>query len=149
MVPRRSGSGGASKHKPTCADKLDPSTPLTEVGRSVKPRPDWPVLWDAHGRGYGRVVCPDAPITQKSLNSALERARASIGLTPTNHVARHSFCTNWVHEQGRDDFSIERLARQVGTSPGVLRSTYVHFDLKPSDLAAIKSFGRRSALTMG
>jgi integrase len=111
-----------------------------------KPRPDWPVLWDSMGRGFARQEDRSAPITPKTINAALDRARDKIGLTVhlTAHVARHSFCTNWVHDQGRDDFSIERLSRQVGTSPEVLRRTYVHFDLKPDDLAAIKGFGRRS-----
>jgi integrase len=111
-----------------------------------KAEPNWPILWDSEGRGFARRESPAASITPRTINSALARARAAIDLTTpvTAHVARHSFCTCWVHEQGRNDFSLERLSRQVGTSPEVLRRTYVHFDLTPGDLAAIKAFGRAS-----
>ena len=128
---------------------LLPDELATAYRASVKAngsRPDWPVLWDCAGRGFSRVEDPSASITPKTINNALDRATVTAGLTikVTAHVARHSFCSNWVNDQGRDDYSIERLSRQVGTSPGVLRSTYVHFDLQPQDLAAIKSFGQRS-----
>jgi hypothetical protein len=36
---------------------------------------------------------------------------------------------------------MEKLSRQVGTSVGVLRSTYIHFDLDTSDWEHIRNFG--------
>jgi integrase len=123
------------------------ATAYQAVVKANAPRPDWPILWDSIGRGFARAENPAFPISAATINAALERARASVGLTipVTAHIARHSFCTNWVHSQGRDDFSVERLSRQVGTSASVLRRTYIHFDLKPDDLVAIKDFGKRRA----
>ena len=68
-----------------------------------------PILWDAEGRGYGRVENPAARITEKTINAVLERARASIAL-PTKvraHVAaKHSYCTNWIDQYGKDEFAM-------------------------------------------
>jgi hypothetical protein len=36
---------------------------------------------------------------------------------------------------------MEKLSRQVGTSVGNLRKTYVHYDLKDSDWEQIQTFG--------
>jgi hypothetical protein len=59
----------------------------------------------------------------------------------TNHVARHSYCTNWINEYGDGERAMEKLPRQVGTSPEVLRRTYVHIELTDADWLDLKSFG--------
>jgi integrase len=114
--------------------------------RENRPAPGWPVLWDCEGRGFGRVESPAAGINPRTINSALDRARDAIGLTThvTAHVAKHSYCTNWIRDQGGDEFSMEKLSRQVGTSVGVLRNTYVHFNLSAGDWAHLKAMGSAS-----
>jgi integrase len=111
-----------------------------------KPHPSWPILWDSEGRGFGRIENPAAPITDKVINAALERARATTGLTikVTAHVAKHTYCTNWVKQQGKSELAIEKLSRQVGTSVAVLRNTYVHHTLDADDFAEIRAFGSSS-----
>lgn len=111
--------------------------------KESKPAPDWPVLWDCEGRGFARVEDPAAPISPRMINSELERARDSIGLTTrvTAHVAKHSYCTNWIRDQGSDEYAMEKLSRQVGTSVGVLRKTYVHISLSSADWAHLKAMG--------
>jgi integrase len=106
-------------------------------------RPDWPVLWDCSGRGFARIEDPAAPITPWTINSVLERAREAVGLTThiTAHVAKHSYCTNWINEYGSDELAMEKLSRQVGTSVDVLRRTYVHITLTPSDWTHLKTMG--------
>ncbi len=37
------------------------------------------MLWDSEGRGYGRTENPASPISAKTLNSALDRAREACG----------------------------------------------------------------------
>lgn len=117
---------------------------LVEASRHEnRPKPDWPVLWDAEGRGFGRVESPAASISPRMINSVLESARDAIGSTIrlTAHVARHSYCTNWIHDQGSDEFAMEKLSRQVGTSVGVLRSTYVHIALSAADWEHLRTMG--------
>jgi integrase len=111
--------------------------------RQNQPRPEWPVLWDCEGRGFRRLANPAAQISPRTINSALERAREEIGLTTrvTAHVAKHSYCTNWIRDQGGDEFAMEKLSRQVGTSVGVLRETYVHITLSSADWAHLKAMG--------
>ena len=56
-----------------------------------KPKPDWPILWDCEGRGYARKESHAQPISPRTINSALERAREDVGTTVyvTAHVAKH------------------------------------------------------------
>jgi integrase len=108
-----------------------------------KPSPSWPVLWDCEGRGFARVESPTAPISPRMINATLERARQQIGLTKhlTAHVAKHSYCTNWIRDQGNNELAMEKLSRQVGTSVGVLRNTYVHISLTADDWAHLRAMG--------
>ncbi len=87
------------------------------------PRADWPILWDCEGRGFSRVENPAASITAKTINAALDRAAARVGILVkvTAHTAKHTYCTNWITDQGDAENSMERLSRQVGTSVAVLR----------------------------
>ena len=114
------------------------------------PRADWPILWDCEGRGFSRVENPAAPITAKTINAALDRAAARVGILVkvTAHTAKHTYCTNWITEKGDTENSMERLSRQVGTSVAVLRETYVHVQFtdarlgthpRPSDRGSIES----------
>jgi integrase len=107
-----------------------------------RPKPDWPVLWDCEGRGFARSENPAYPISPRMINGVLERARQAIALPVkvTAHVAKHSYCTNWVRGD-QSELSIEKLSRQVGTSPSVLRQTYVHQTVTDADWAQIKAFG--------
>jgi integrase len=118
--------------------------PLEASRRTNKPKPEWPVLWDCEGRGFARIENPGAPISPHTINAALERAREDVGLhVPVSaHVARHSYCTNWITDQGSDELAMEKLARQVGTSVSVLRSTYVHISLTDKDWADLRTFGQ-------
>jgi hypothetical protein len=110
--------------------------------------PDWPVLWDSAGRGFGRVEDPARRISPRTINSALERARDKVGLQVdvTAHTAKHSYSTNWVNEHGDGELSIEKLSRQVGTSVQVLRATYVHFSLSEADWTHIRGLGEARGL---
>jgi site-specific recombinase XerD len=70
-----------------------------EESRSLnKPKQDWPMLWDCSGRGLGRVENPTARISERTINSALRRAceAAGIPINVTAHVAKHTYCTNWI-----------------------------------------------------
>ncbi len=58
------------------------------------------------------------------LKTAAHEAWISGAVTP--HVARHSYCTLWIEENGEGEHAMEKLSRQVGTSVAKLRSTYVH-----------------------
>jgi integrase len=119
-----------------------------ESSRSVnKPRPEWPVLWDCAGTGFARVEDPSCPISPRTINSALERAREAAGLPArvTAHVAKHSYCTNWIRQYGDSELAMEKLSRQVGTSPAVLRDTYVHIVIDDSDWGQIQDFGAPGA----
>lgn len=86
------------------------------------------MLWDCSGRGFGRVEDSASHITAKTINAALDRAAAEVGIlmNVTAHTAKHTYCTNWITEKGDTEHSMERLSRQVGTSVAVLRATYVH-----------------------
>ncbi len=108
------------------------------------PRPDWPILWDCNGRGFSRIEDPTARISPRTTNGALDRARDAAGLQIkiTAHVARHTYATNWIKEQGSDEHSMEKLSRQIGTSVATLRSTYVHVRYQDADWAHIRGFGR-------
>jgi integrase len=119
---------------------------IEESRRQNNPRPEWPVLWDCDGRGFGRVESPSARISPRTINSALDRGRDAIGLqiNLTAHVAKHSYCTNWIKEQGSGEHSMEKLSRQVGTSVAKLRAAYVHVRYEDADWAHIRSLGRRS-----
>jgi integrase len=120
--------------------------PYIEWSRAEnKPRPDWPLLWDCEGIGFGRVENPAYPVSPRTINNALERARAELELPIriTNHIAKHTYCTNWVQEHGTSELMIEKLSRQVGTSVAVLRKTYIHYDLDEEDWAHLRSFGAR------
>jgi integrase len=111
--------------------------------RQNRPSPHWPVLWDCEGRGFARLENPAHSISQRTINSALERARDALQLPfhLTAHIARHTYCTNWIREHGASELMVEKLSRQVGTSVGVLRKTYIHYDLSQDDWAHLKSFG--------
>jgi hypothetical protein len=87
---------------------------------------------------------PVAPITEKTINAALERARDEISLAVKvrAHVAKHTYCTNWLKEYGKDEFAKEKLSRQIGASVAVLRSTYVHRTLTASDFETFARSGR-------
>ena len=64
-----------------------------------------------------------SPISARTINGALDRAREAIGLQVpvTAHVAKHSYCcTNWITEYGDRELEMEKLSRRVGTSVGVL-----------------------------
>jgi integrase len=118
--------------------------PYIESSRKQNsPHPDWPILWDCEGRGFGRTENPACSISPHTVNAALEHAAAAIGIhiQITAHVARHSYCTNWIKDQGSHELSMEKLSRQVGTSVEVLRKTYVHLDFDDDDWAHIKTLG--------
>lgn len=104
------------------------------------------MLWDCEGRGFGRIESPASRISERTINNALRRAAEEVGLTTplTAHVCRHTFCTNYVRQQGHDEFALEKLSRLVGTSVTVLRQTYVHLDLSADDWASLRNFGSRS-----
>lgn len=70
-----------------------------------------------------------------------ERAIEAIGLPVrvTAHVARHSYCSNWIRQHGQNEIEIEKLSRQVGTSVANLWKTYIH--LSDSDWANVRGFG--------
>jgi integrase len=112
-----------------------------------KPKPDWPVLWDCSGRGFARDEHPAYPLSPKTINAALERARDAAGITTpvTAHVARHTYCTLWISDHGESETSMIKLSRQVGTSVGKLRSTYVHVQYSDNDWAMLREFGQRTA----
>lgn len=134
-------------HTPRSVWLADGLTEYIEQSREQnKPSPASPVLWDCAGRGFGRVEDPASAISPRVINSALDRAREAANLTVrvTAHIAKHSYCTNWVHEYGRGELAMELLSRQVGTSVTVLRKTYVHFNLDTADWAHIKSFGAQT-----
>jgi integrase len=116
---------------------------LEETRVMNSPAPGWPVLWDCEGRGFGRVEHPAHPIAPRMINAVLERGRESVGLTTpvTAHVARHSYCTNWIRSYGSDELAMEKLSRQVGTSVGVLRDTYIHITLTASDWEHLRALG--------
>lgn len=59
----------------------------------------------------------------------------------TARVAKHSYCTNWIKDIGSDEYAMEKLSRQVGTSVAVLRSTYVHITLSAADWQHLKTMG--------
>ena len=107
------------------------------------PRADWPILWDCEGRGFSRVENPAASITAKTINAALDRAAARVGILVkvTAHTAKHTYCTNWITEKGDTENSMERLSRQVGTSVAVLRKTYVHVQFTDADWEHIRTLG--------
>ena len=111
------------------------------------PRPDWPVLWDCAGIGFARIEDPSCPISPRTINGALERARDAINLAVnvTAHVAKHSYCTNWIHAYGNGELAMEKLSRQVGTSVAILRETYVHINVSEDDWADLRAFGDLSA----
>jgi integrase len=111
-----------------------------------RPRAEWPVLWDCEGRGFSRIENPAAPVTAKTINAALDRAAEKTGtlVKVTAHTAKHSYCTNWIHEHGDTENSMERLSRQVGTSVTVLRKTYVHARFSDADWEHIRTLGARS-----
>jgi integrase len=133
-------------HRPRSVWLPDVLVPYIEQSREQnRPTPHWPVLWDCdgRGRGFGRVEHAAHAISPRTINSALERARDELQLPfrLTAHIARHTYCTNWVREHGASELMIEKLSRQVGTSVGVLRKTYIHYDLDQHDWAHLKSFG--------
>jgi hypothetical protein len=57
----------------------------------------------------------------------------------TAHVAKHTYCTNWIADHGESENSMERLSRQVGTSVAVLRRTYVHVEFSEADWEHIRN----------
>jgi integrase len=139
-------------HQPRTVRLTDEPVGLLEQSRALNsPDPSWPILWDCQGRGFSRVENPACPITQKTINSALENARAAISLpvNVTAHVAKHSYCTNWIKEYGDGENAMEKLSRQVGTSVSVLRSTYVHQVFDAADWSEIRSFGSRTSVQGG
>lgn len=119
---------------------------LDQARERNRPQPNWAVLWDCEGRGFGRIENPATPISERTINNALKRAADAVGLTTplTAHVCKHTYCTNYVRQQGHDEFALEKLSRLVGTSVAVLRDTYVHLDLSPDDWATLRNFGNRT-----
>jgi integrase len=119
---------------------------LEEAREPNRPQPNWPILWDCEGRGFGRVENPATRISERTINNALRRAAEEIGLTTplTAHVCRHTYCTNYVRQKGHDEFALEKLSRLVGTSVAVLRDTYVHLDLTADDWATLRDFGSQT-----
>jgi len=77
----------------------------------------------------------------------LERAREAAGLPVkvTAHLAKHSYCTNWIGQYGDGERAMEKLSRQVGTSPAVLRDTYVHIVVDDDEWGQIQNFGALGA----
>lgn len=63
----------------------------------------------------------------------------------TAHVAKHSYCTNWISAYGDGELAMEKLSRQVGTSVQVLRSTYVHLVPTDDDWKNLRDFGSIAA----
>jgi integrase len=122
-------------------EALDPY--LAEARNANRARPDWPVLWDCRGRGFGRAEDPSSRISPRSINGALERARDAINLPirVTAHIAKHSYCTNWIKAFGDGEIAMVKLSKQVGTSVSVLRATYVHITLSDADWAQLRAFG--------
>jgi integrase len=94
------------------------ATRLEATRATNRPRPDWPILWDSAGRGFGRTEDPAAPISAKAINCALDRAADRLGLTirVTAHVGRHSYCSNWIHDRGDSERQVMQLSYQVGSS---------------------------------
>lgn len=123
------------------------ATRLEIVRGLVRPKPDWPLLWDCAGRGFSRQESYVDPITPHTINAALERARDAVGIpiAVTAHVAKHSYCSNWIQQFGASELAMEKLSRQVGTSVTNLRKTYVHVSLNDADWEAIRGFGARFA----
>jgi integrase len=119
---------------------------IEESRRQNNPRPDWPILWDCEGRGFSRIESPAAKISPRSINGALDRARDAAGLQikVTAHVARHTYATNWIKEQGSDEHSMDKLSRQLGTSVAKLRAAYVHVRYEDADWAHIRNFGGKT-----
>jgi integrase len=135
-------------HQPRTVWLSDTAASVLWESRDLNsPDPSWPILWDCEGRGFSRLENPACRITQRTINNALERAREAISLPVkvTAHVAKHSYCTNWITEHGKDEYSMEKLSRQVGTSVSVLRHTYVHQAFEASDWSDIHSFGSLSS----
>lgn len=131
-------------HTPRTVRLPDGLVPYITQARKVhSPRPNWPLLWDCSGRGFAREEDTSARISEKTINSALERARDKVGLQVhvTAHVAKHSYCTNWIRHAQTSEFAMQKLSRQVGTSVEVLRATYVHLDLTEADWHDLRSFG--------
>jgi integrase len=121
--------------------------PYIDQSRAANsPRADWPILWDCDGRGFSRTENPQSPITAKTINAAFDRAAAHSGILVkvTAHTARHTYCTNWISEQGDTELSMERLSRQVGAAVAVLRKTYVHVLFSDADWEHIRTFGNRT-----
>jgi len=108
-----------------------------------KPRATWPVLWDCEGRGYARVESPAAPISPRMINIAIERACQEAGILKhvTAHVARHTYCTNWLNSVGDGERDLHKLSRQVGCSVDRLRKTYIHFADDDQAFEAIRNLG--------
>ena len=122
-------------------------SPLIEESRQVNnPRPEWPILWDCDGQGFGRTESPASRISPRTINGALDRARDAAGLRikVTAHVARHTYATNWIKQEGSSEHSMEKLSRQLGTSVAKLRAAYVHVRYEDADWAHIRSFGGAS-----
>ncbi len=118
--------------------------PYIEQSRSLNaPKPDWPLLWDSAGRGFARVEDARCSISPRTINNALEKASevTRLSVRVTAHVARHSYCTNWIRQYGHDEIEIEKLSRQVGTSVANLRKTYIHLHLSDNDWANVRGFG--------
>ena len=131
-------------HQPRSVWVPDAAGTLLTQSRGINnPAPSWPVLWDCEGRGFGRVESAACGIKPGMINSVLEDARATIGLQVhvTAHVAKHSYCTNWINEHGEGEHAMEKLSRQVGTSVTVLRRATSHHSFDVSDWADIGSFG--------
>ena len=120
--------------------------PYIERSRAEnKPAANWPVLWDCDGRGYARVEDPNCRISEKTINAELDRACRKAGILKpvTAHVARHSYCSNWITDVGDGEADLKRLSAQVGASVPTLRKTYVHISGTDEQIELIKAFGGR------
>jgi integrase len=109
------------------------------------PQANWPLLWDCQGRGFARTEDPTCPISPRTINAALDMARRRGGLAirVTAHVARHTYCTNWIADSGSDENSMAKLSIQVGTSVTVLRRTYVHVQYDEASWELLRTFGQQ------
>lgn len=131
-------------HRPRSVWLPDALVPYIEQSREMnKPAATWPLLWDCEGRGFGRIENPANPISARTINSALARAERALSLqvSLTAHIAKHTYCTNWIRKHGQNETAMEKLSRQVGTSVANLRKTYIHHDFSENDWEDIRGFG--------
>jgi integrase len=119
--------------------------PLIEESRALnEPSPKAPFLWGCEGRGKADIEDPTRriAISTITLHLALAAKKAGIHKHVTPHVAKHTYCTLWIDDQGDGERSLQKLAKQVGTTVENLRKTYVHLNLTDKEFEIIRDFGR-------